>query len=209
MIETKAAAASHDILCCWVVGPILIGPAAMRCAGNLVTLGRDRSVAGQPPGHFPGVRGSVCGGFRGSVREVFRACQGDEKLGLDEEGMQRILEGGDGTVGVWEGGLQMGEDVCGCAVRAVCRQFGGQLGRRAACGECRADFTLAKAEAFPDALQGAVTEVAVGSADRGEEAAGGGNLESARTRPMRMIASRKSISSRRAPHFPAKFVRGI
>lgn len=34
-----------------------------------------------------------------------------ERTGSDEEGPQRMLKGGDGTAGVGEGGLQMGEDL--------------------------------------------------------------------------------------------------
>ena len=95
---------------------------------------------------------------------------------LHEEGVQRMLEGGDGTVGVGEGGLEMGEDL---GRRPVCGLVGDgrQFGRRAACRQCRADLALAQVEAFPDALPGAVAEMAVGGADGSEDAAGDGVLK--------------------------------
>ena len=70
----------------------------------------------------------------------------------------RMLEGGDRTVGVGEGGLEMGEDLC----RGPTWRFGGQLGRRAACRQGRADLALAQVEPFPDALPGPVAASAVG-----------------------------------------------
>jgi len=140
---------------------------------------QGRSGSRAAAGAFSWRQGLRIWSISGSVRRVFGEWQGDEKFGLDEEGVQRKLEVGDGTVGVWEGGLEMGEDVCRRPVLRLSRQRGGQLGRRTACGECRADLALAKSEAFPDALQGAVSEVAVGSADSGEDAAGGGELEEA------------------------------
>ena len=91
-----------------------------------------------------------------------------------EEGPQRMLEGGDGTGGVGEGGQEMGEDVLGRSLRRP-----GQLGRRTARRQCRADLALSLVEAFPDALPGPVAEMTVGGADGGGDGAGGGVLEEA------------------------------
>ena len=93
--------------------------------------------------------------------------------GLDKEGPQRLLEGGDGTVGIGEGGLEMGEDLGRGSV------FRGQLGGRAAPEECGADGALAEVESLPDAQQGPVAEMAVEAANGGEDAAGNGALEEA------------------------------
>ena len=84
-----------------------------------------------------------------------------------------MLEGGDRTVGVGEGGLEMCEDLgCGSVLRW-------QFGRRAAPEECGADVALSVVEPFPDALQGPVAEMAVEAADGGEDAVGNGALEEA------------------------------
>ena len=58
----------------------------------------------------------------------------DERTGLHEEGAQRMLEGGDGTVGVGEGGLEMGEDLRGRPARGFSaggNSGGGQRPHRA------------------------------------------------------------------------------
>jgi len=86
-----------------------------------------------------------------------------------------MLEGGDRTGGVGEGGLEMGEDLRGRPKRGLRRQFGRRAPRR----QCRADFALALVEPFPDALQGPVTEMAIGGADGSEDADGGSALEEA------------------------------
>ena len=95
-------------------------------------------------------------------------------VGLHEEGPHRMLEGGDGTVGVGEGGLEMCEDL---RRRRPLRGFRRHLGRRAPPKQCRADLALALVEPFPDALQSPITEMAVDGVDRSENAAGGGELE--------------------------------
>jgi len=99
--------------------------------------------------------------------------RGDEGTGLHEEGPQRMLEGGDRTVDVGEGGLEMCEDLRHRSVRG----FGRQRGRRAPARQCRADLALTVVESFPDALQGPVTQMAVGGADGCEYTAGGGAFE--------------------------------
>ncbi len=84
-----------------------------------------------------------------------------------------MLEGGDRTVGIGEGGLEMGKDLRRRSAPRLGRQPGRQLGRRAPRRQCRADFALAQVEAFPDALPGPVTSPAVGdNADRSGDAAG-------------------------------------
>ncbi len=98
----------------------------------------------------------------------------DEETDLHEKGPQRMLEGGDRAVGVGEGSLEMRDDVGRGSVRGFC---GGQLRRRTASRQCRADLALSLVEPFPDALQGPVTQMAVGVADGRENAAGGGALE--------------------------------
>ena len=85
-----------------------------------------------------------------------------------------MLEGGNRTVGVGEGGLEMCEDL---RRRRPARGFSRQRGRRAPPKQCRADLALALVEPFPDALQGPVTQMAVGGADRSGDAAGGGAFE--------------------------------
>src|SRR5262249_44606617 len=52
-----------------------------------------------------------------------------------------------------------------------------QLGRRAPPTQCRADLALALLEAFPDALPGPVTPMAVGGANGSADTAGGDTLE--------------------------------
>ena len=74
-----------------------------------------------------------------------------------------------------KGGFQMGEDLC----RGPLRGFGGQLRWWAARGQCRAELGLTEVESLPDALPGAVAEMAVGGTDGGEDGAGGGELEEA------------------------------
>jgi hypothetical protein len=99
----------------------------------------------------------------------------NENAELHEEGSHRMLEGGDRTVGIGEGGLEMGKDLC----RRSARSFG-RLGRRTPRRQCRANFTLAQVEAFPDALPGPVASPAVGDdADRSGNAAGDGVFEEA------------------------------
>lgn len=85
-----------------------------------------------------------------------------------------MLEGGDRAVGAGEGGLKMCEDL---RRRGPSRGPRRQFGRQAPPRQCRADFALAMIEPFPDALQGSVTEIAVGGSDGSEHAAGGGALE--------------------------------
>jgi hypothetical protein len=109
------------------------------------------------------------------VRSVCVACPLKDGAGLHEEGAQRMLEGGDRTVGVGEGGLEMGEDLC----RRPLGRLGRYLGERAPPQQGRADLTLAPVEPFPDALPGFVAALAVGGADRGGDAAGDGALKEA------------------------------
>jgi hypothetical protein len=100
---------------------------------------------------------------------------GGEGTGLHEEGPQRMLEGGDRTMGVGEGGLEMCEDVRRRSLRGLARQ----LGRRTPPRQCRADLALAPGEPFPDALPGSVTQMAVDGADGSADAAGRGASEEA------------------------------
>ena len=88
-----------------------------------------------------------------------------------------MLEGGDRTVGVGKGGLEMGEDLR----RRPLRRFGRRLGWRAAAQQCRADLALALVEAFPDAQQGPVTQMAGSHANGTQDAAGGVLEESPQT----------------------------
>jgi hypothetical protein len=84
-----------------------------------------------------------------------------------------MLEVGDRTVGVGEGSLEMREHLR----RRPMRGFGRQLGWRASPRQCRADLALALVEAFPNALQGPVTELAFGGAAGCAYAVGHGALE--------------------------------
>jgi hypothetical protein len=98
----------------------------------------------------------------------------EDERDLHEEGAHGVLEGGDRTVGVREGSPEMCEDLCrGWPARGLSRQ----LRRRAALCQRGADLALPQVEAFPDALQGSVTEVAVGGADGCADGTGGGELE--------------------------------
>ena len=81
-----------------------------------------------------------------------------------------MLKVGDRTVGVRESCLKMSEDMRCRPVRGVGR-------RRTSARQCRADLALALVEALPDALQGPVTELAVGGADGCADAVGHGALE--------------------------------
>ncbi len=86
-----------------------------------------------------------------------------------------MLESGDRTIGVGEGGLEMGEDV---RRRRSTRGLSRQVGWRTSCRQCGADLALALVEPCPDALPGAFTAPAVSdSADRRGDAAGDGVLE--------------------------------
>jgi hypothetical protein len=100
----------------------------------------------------------------------------NEGTGLDEEGVQGLLEGGDGRVGVGEGGLEMCEDVCGLG--PACG-FGGRRRRWAAAPQCRADVALAEVEPLPEALVATVAQLAVDGAAGGDEAVDGGALQEA------------------------------
>lgn len=96
-----------------------------------------------------------------------------EKSGLDKKRPERMLEGGDGTVGVGKGGLEVCEDLGGGSLGCLCRQ----VRRRAAAKERRADLALAQVEASPDALPGAVAALTIAAADGVEDAVGGGALK--------------------------------
>jgi len=137
---------------------ISLRPAATKRAENSVTIGMDW-------------RGSNVAAWSVCVSEV---CPLNENADLHEEGPHRMLESGDRTVGIGEGGLEMCKDMR----RRSARRFGRQLGRRAPRRQCRADFALAQVEPFPEALPGPVTSPAVGDdADRRGDAAGDGALE--------------------------------
>ena len=154
-IEAKACAANDDILRCRPFIPLSRRPAATQRAENSVTIGMDSR----------GSNVAVC---------VSGVCPLNETADLHEKGPHRMLEGGDKTVGVGEGGLKMCKDLR----RRSARRFGRQLGWRAPRRQCRADFALAQVEPFPDALPGPVTSPAVGdNADRSGDVAGSGALK--------------------------------
>src|ERR1022692_467586 len=157
-IEAKACEANYDILRCRPLVPISRLQAATKRAENSVTIGMDsRGSNVAAPG--------VC---------VSGVCPLNENADLHEEGSHRMLEGGDRTVGVGEGGLKMCEDLRRRPVRGFSRQFGWRAPPR----QCRADLALAQIEPCPDALPGPVTSPAVGNdADGREDAAGDGVFE--------------------------------
>lgn len=82
-----------------------------------------------------------------------------------------MLKSGDGAVGIGEGSLEMGEHLGRGSV------FVGGLWRRAASGQCGADVALGMAEAFPDAQQGPLVEMALEAAEGGTDAVGDDLLE--------------------------------
>jgi hypothetical protein len=84
-----------------------------------------------------------------------------------------MLEGGDRTMDIGEGGRQMGEDLRGRLVCGVRRR----LGRRAAAAQSGADLALCPVEAFPDALPSPIAQPAIEGAAGGEDAMGHGALE--------------------------------
>jgi hypothetical protein len=94
--------------------------------------------------------------------------------GSDEEQAQGLLEGGNGTGIVGEGGVQMSQDLgrqrSSCGIR-------GHLGRWAKSQECRADSALGEVEALADTLPGSVAQMAGGGANGGPQAAGEEALE--------------------------------
>jgi hypothetical protein len=109
-----------------------------------------------------------------ACQECARGVSLNENAELHEEGPHRMLEGGDRTVGIGEGGLEMCKDLR----RRSARRFSRQLGRRTPRRQCRADFALAQVEPFPDTLPGPVTSPTVGDdADRSGNAAGDGGFE--------------------------------
>lgn len=104
--------------------------------------------------------------------EAARLAGGDVgPMSLHEEGLHSMLEGGDRTGCVGEGGPEMGK---GLGLGAVlCRR----LGPWVVVEECGAELALCAREALPDAQQGAVAEVAVEVVAGGEDAVGQGVLE--------------------------------
>ncbi len=54
------------------------------------------------------------------------------QLGLDEKGVQVMLESGDRAMDIGESGLEVGEDLCGRQTRGIAWQPGRHLWRRAA-----------------------------------------------------------------------------
>lgn len=100
-------------------------------------------------------------------------CQRQDEIDSHEEGAAGLLEGGDGTVGMREGGLQMSDDVCGGPVR------GRHLWRRTEGRQSGADLALAVLEALPQALPGAIAAAAVkdGVDGKGDAASDGASQE--------------------------------
>jgi hypothetical protein len=88
-----------------------------------------------------------------------------------------MLEASDRTVDPGKGGLEVCEDLRRRPGRRLRRQPSRQLRWRAQPRQGRANLALPLVEPCPDALQGAVTEMAVGSADGCEDAAGSGALQ--------------------------------
>ena len=104
---------------------------------------------------------------------------------LDKEGPHCLLEGGDGAVGVWKGGLEMrenlrlGRPVWGLAGSRLARR---RLARRrvrwwVAGEESGADLALPHSESSPNALPGSFAQPRLAGVDRGENAACDGVLQ--------------------------------
>ena len=120
-IGAEACAANDDSLRCWRF-PADFAPAG----GGEVRwqFGHDRQDA------RPREPADLAGDRRGVPTQACPGeCPGGDGTGLHEEGPQRMLEGGDGTVGVGEGGLEMGEDVAPPAGAGTAGSSGG--GQRA------------------------------------------------------------------------------
>ena len=82
-----------------------------------------------------------------------------------------MLKGGDRTVGVREGGVEMGEDLGHGPMR------GRQVGRLAVLKQSRADRALGESKASPNALPGSPCPATFSGAHRGGDAASDGTLE--------------------------------
>jgi len=132
---------------------------------------RSRSTGGVHAGASGAARGKQrpgCAGARCDAAGAAGLCSTiGVRAGLHEERPQRLLEGGDGTVGVGEGGLEVCEDM---RRWPVLRR---QLRRQAAPRQCRADVALGDVEAFPDALPSPVAEIAGGAAGGADTVADG------------------------------------
>ncbi len=77
-----------------------------------------------------------------------KVVQGSDDSGLHEEGFGHILKGGDRTIMVGEGGVQVGEDL---RLR-LAWVFRWRIRWSTEFIQGRADVALAQLEAFPDAL---------------------------------------------------------
>lgn len=96
--------------------------------------------------------------------------EGDDS---DEERPGRLLEGGDGAVGLGKRGLEMCEDLCGGRPTGRCgRHIGRPQGRWTATQQRRADRTLSALKPTPESPKGSVAAGTVGRADGGGDAAG-------------------------------------
>ena len=82
-----------------------------------------------------------------------------------------MLISGDRTVGVREGGVEMGENLGHGPMR------GRQVGRLASLKQCGANLALAQIEPLPDALPGSPRPATFGGANRSGDAASDGALE--------------------------------
>jgi hypothetical protein len=181
------------MLRCRLFPPKALRPMATRCAENLAMIGRDQRPLGRLWGIADGSVHVLCrrrqadhfpregrGNQGGAIDASMSWCvTGDDGRGSHEESPQRMLEGGDRTVGVGESGLEMGEDLRRWPARGFGRQRGRQLRWRAPLRQCRADLALAQVEALPEALPGPVAEMAIGGANGSEDAVGDGALEEA------------------------------
>jgi hypothetical protein len=89
-------------------------------------------------------------------RSNVKSAEVKETKDLKEENSGRLLEGGDGTVGVREGGLQVSEHL-GLSGPA---RFAWKFGRRMLWQQSGANVGLTPIEAFPDPLQDSATQTA-------------------------------------------------
>jgi hypothetical protein len=163
----------------------------MRSAGNSVTVrGREWRIAGGSNKNLGAGRTrkrarTSCARFRiasfspvscspvllFSCSPLWRAVQA--RRGLQEEGLDREMKSGDGTLDVGKGGLKVGEGQC----RRSARRLGRMLGERAPDRQGGAEMALRRLEPRPDALPRAIRQSAIKSADRGFNGAGDRHLE--------------------------------
>ena len=160
-LQQKGRSFRYDSLCCLAFrGDFDPADAAKRAdnlAGGARGLGWTTAQQGERPAE-------VCVGE-------------NERAGLHEEGLHRMLERGDRAMDFGEYGLEMGEDLRGRQAPWFRGRPGRRLRGRSASTQRRADRALRPVEALPDALPAPSAEAAVDVPAGGQDVGGDGELE--------------------------------